>query len=151
MFQSPLASQYHFLPFKLYRTSPTTGEHECIYSEIYNSDSFIKEHDWVQRAPVPDDDWNCKQEKTVAALMFWSDATHLANFGTAKLWPIYMFLGNLSKYTCCRREIVFSWVSPDLMLVGLFQLFVGKGSPTSFAQNLLVRSEFSYTDATWFI
>jgi hypothetical protein len=30
--------------------------------------------------------------------MFWSDATHLANFGTAKLWPIYMFLGNLSKY-----------------------------------------------------
>ena len=35
----------------------------------------------------------------MAALMFWSDSTHLANFGTAKLWPIYMFLGNLSKYT----------------------------------------------------
>ena len=98
-FQSPLASQYHFSPFKLYRTSPTTGEHERIYSEIYNSDSFIKEHDRVQRAPVPDDDWNCKREKIVAALMFWSDSTHLANFGTAKLWPIYMFLGNLSKYT----------------------------------------------------
>jgi len=31
--------------------------------------------------------------------MFWSDTTHLANFGTAKLWPIYMFFGNLSKYT----------------------------------------------------
>ena len=30
--------------------------------------------------------------------MFWSDATHLANFGTAKLWPIYLFFGNLSKY-----------------------------------------------------
>ena len=32
--------------------------------------------------------------------MFWSDSTHLANFGTAKLWPIYMMLGNLSKYVC---------------------------------------------------
>jgi hypothetical protein len=30
--------------------------------------------------------------------MFWSDLTHLANFGTAKLWPIYMLFGNLSKY-----------------------------------------------------
>ncbi|KAJ7185362.1 hypothetical protein C8R46DRAFT_377085 [Mycena filopes] len=30
--------------------------------------------------------------------MFWSDSTHLANFGNAKLWPIYMLFGNLSKY-----------------------------------------------------
>ncbi|TEB23729.1 hypothetical protein FA13DRAFT_1797775 [Coprinellus micaceus] len=31
-------------------------------------------------------------------MMLWSDSTHLANFGTAKLWPVYMALGNLSKY-----------------------------------------------------
>jgi Plavaka transposase len=36
----------------------------------------------------------------VAALMFWSDSTHLANFGTAKLWPIYLLFGNVSKYIC---------------------------------------------------
>ena len=30
--------------------------------------------------------------------MFWSDATHLATFDTAKLWPIYMLFRNLSKY-----------------------------------------------------
>ena len=34
----------------------------------------------------------------IAALMFWSNSTLLANFGTAKLWPIYLFFGNLSKY-----------------------------------------------------
>jgi hypothetical protein len=95
-FQSPLAPQYHFSPFKLYHTSPITGEDERVYSEIYNSDAFIKEHDRVQRAPVPPDDPNCKREKVIAALQFWSDSTHLANFGMAKLWPIYMFLGNLS-------------------------------------------------------
>ena len=99
-FQSPLAPQYHLTPFKLYHTSPITGDDERVYSEIYNSDAFIKEHDRVQRAPVPSDDPNCKREKVVAALRLWSDSTHLANFGMAKLWPIYMFLGNLSKYTC---------------------------------------------------
>jgi hypothetical protein len=34
--------------------------------------------------------------------MFWSDATHLAAFGTAKMWPIYMTFGNLSKYIRCK-------------------------------------------------
>lgn len=30
--------------------------------------------------------------------MFASDATMLASFGTAKIWPLYMFYGNDSKY-----------------------------------------------------
>jgi hypothetical protein len=34
--------------------------------------------------------------------MFWSDATHLATFGTAKLWPIYLLFGNLFKYVRCQ-------------------------------------------------
>lgn len=98
-FESPLASKFHYSPFKLFH-QPVGSEHpERVYSELYNSDAFIKEHDRVQRAPVPEEESNCGLEKVVAALMFWSDATLLANFGTAKLWPIYMFLGNLSKYT----------------------------------------------------
>jgi Plavaka transposase len=38
-------------------------------------------------------------ETVVAAFMFWSDSTHLANFRTASLWPLYTFFGNQSKYT----------------------------------------------------
>jgi hypothetical protein len=30
--------------------------------------------------------------------MFFSDATHLAAFGTAKAWPLYLFFRNLKKY-----------------------------------------------------
>ena len=52
----------------------------------------------MQRAPLPSNEQDCKREKVVAALMFWSDSTHLANFGTAKLWPIYLLFGNVSKY-----------------------------------------------------
>ena len=97
-FESPLASKFHFTPFKLFHQSPGSEAPERVFSELYNSDAFIREHDRVQRAPVPAEESGCAREKVVAALMFWSDATHLANFGTAKLWPIYMFLGNLSKY-----------------------------------------------------
>lgn len=32
--------------------------------------------------------------------MFWLDVTHLASFRDASLWPLYMFLGNQSKYEC---------------------------------------------------
>jgi hypothetical protein len=34
----------------------------------------------------------------VVGLMFASDATMLASFGDAKLWPLYMFFANDSKY-----------------------------------------------------
>lgn len=38
-------------------------------------------------------------ETVVAAIMLSSDSTQLTSFGTASLWPIYLYLGNLSKYT----------------------------------------------------
>ena len=95
-FSSPLASHLHFSPFKLFHKFPS-GE-EQVFSELYNSDVFIEEHDNVQCAPLPPNEPDCKQEKAIAALMFWSDSTHLANFGTTKLWPIYLLFGNVSKY-----------------------------------------------------
>ena len=95
--ESPLASHFHFSPFKAFHRSPS-GKEERIFTELYDSDLFIEEHDNVQRAPLPPDQPDCKLEKVLAALMFWSDSTHLANFGTAKLWPIYLLFGNASKY-----------------------------------------------------
>ncbi|KAF8958622.1 hypothetical protein BDZ97DRAFT_1923519 [Flammula alnicola] len=84
-FSSPLATKFHLSPFKLFHKSPG-GEEERVFSEVYNSNAFIEENDKIQRAPVPPDEplADCKLEKAVAALMFWSDGTHLANFGTAK-------------------------------------------------------------------
>jgi hypothetical protein len=101
-FNSHISEQFHLTPFKLFRTRtlPSGEDDERVYSEMYNSDIFLEEHDRVQRAPT--DDPSCKREKVVAGLMFWSDATHLATFGTAKMWPIYMLLGNLSKYIRCQ-------------------------------------------------
>ncbi|KIY52565.1 hypothetical protein FISHEDRAFT_35026, partial [Fistulina hepatica ATCC 64428] len=105
-FAQPLADKFHFTPFRQYRDIPsppnTSAEDEMyferIHGELYTSEDFVTEHDRVQRLDLHPDDKDCKLERVVAALMFWSDATHLADFGTAKLWPIYMFFGNLSKY-----------------------------------------------------
>jgi hypothetical protein len=98
-FQDPLSHRFHFTPFALTHRSPATNKEQRVYGELYNSDEFINEHKRVQnRSPPPPDDPGCKLEKVIAALMFWSDSTHLTNFGTAALWPIYLYFGNLSKY-----------------------------------------------------
>ncbi|KAL0060724.1 hypothetical protein AAF712_012504 [Marasmius tenuissimus] len=97
-FSNPLSRNFHLSPFKLFHATEDSDEPTRVYTELYNSDAFIKEHDRVQRAELPPENPNCKLERVVAGLMFWSDATQLANFGDAKLWPIYLFFGSLSKY-----------------------------------------------------
>ena len=102
-FENQLADHFHFSPYKLFRKSPITNEDERIFSELYDSDAFITAHDDIQRhGLLPPDDLGCVREKIIAALMFWSDSTHLTDFGTAKIWPIYLVFGNLSKYIRAR-------------------------------------------------
>lgn len=86
--------RFHFSPFKRFWKLPS-GEEERCYDEAYTSDAWIKTHDDLQKQS---NEPGCKLEKVVLGLMFWSDSTHLTSFGTAKVWPLYMFFGNLSKY-----------------------------------------------------
>lgn len=98
--------RFHLHPYKRYWQphGPGTAE-ERIYDEVYTSDAMIEEERKLSRqAPEVIDDntgETCKLEKVVLALMFASDATHLAQFGTAKAWPVYLFYGNESKYDRC--------------------------------------------------
>ncbi|KAJ3991165.1 hypothetical protein F5050DRAFT_1802211 [Lentinula boryana] len=85
-FTDQLASKFHFSPFRLFQKIGDGAQR--IRTDLYDSDAFLQAHDDIQLAPT--DDEHCKREKVVAALMCWSDATQLANFGTAKLWPLYM-------------------------------------------------------------
>ena len=49
----------------------------------------------MQQSPLEE---GCNLPRYILALMFASDATMLASFGTAKLWPLYLCFGNDSKY-----------------------------------------------------
>jgi hypothetical protein len=87
------ASQYHISPFKEYWQPSADDPVERLYSEIYSSDTVIEEHRAIQNL-MP----KCGLEKVIIPIMLWSDSTQLASFGNASLWPIYLYLGNLSKY-----------------------------------------------------
>jgi hypothetical protein len=87
------SSQYHIAPFKEFWQAGPDSPVERLYSEVYTSDVMIEAHQSIQNSML-----DCKLEKVVIPLMLWSDSTQLASFGNALLWPIYLFLGNLSKY-----------------------------------------------------
>jgi hypothetical protein len=70
---------------------------ERVWGELYTSNAFLDaERDLINANN--DSSHPC----VIAAFMLWSDSTHLAQFGQAKAWPIYAYLGNQSKYTRCK-------------------------------------------------
>lgn len=91
------AQHFHLFPFKAYWHPDRANPPQRIYSELYNSDAYLEEHERIRAAHG-----TSEIEVVVASIMLWSDSTQLANFGTASLWPIYLFLGNQSKYMRCK-------------------------------------------------
>ncbi|KAI0073998.1 hypothetical protein K474DRAFT_1602340, partial [Panus rudis PR-1116 ss-1] len=106
-FEDPSSESFHYIPFKEFwntqtpSSTPNTpdpdNEAERMFSEIYNSDAMLEEDANLRAQPrEPEDDKDV--EYAIAALLPYSDSTRLANFGSASLWPIYLFFGNQSKY-----------------------------------------------------
>lgn len=94
-FREASAERFHLTPYKMFFQPSPNEPPERIYGEVYSSPAMLEMHEAIRaNPPVPD----CKLETVIAAMMIWSDSTHLASFGTASLWPIYMFIGNQSKY-----------------------------------------------------
>jgi hypothetical protein len=94
-YEDPSAEQVHISPYEEFWQSRPNSPPERIYSELYNSNAFILEHEKVRSQPRH----GCELETVIAAIMMSSDYTHLTSFGNAGLWPIYLYLGGLSKYT----------------------------------------------------
>jgi hypothetical protein len=70
-----------------------------VHGELYMSPAYLEAQREIQEYPGEP---GCDLPRVVVALMFWSDATHLTSFGNAKLWPLYLFFGNESKYRRCK-------------------------------------------------
>ncbi|THG97733.1 hypothetical protein EW026_g4333 [Hermanssonia centrifuga] len=116
-YQDPSAQHFNYIPYKLFCQKstifggpesedseepedcapPLEADLERIYTEVWTCDAMLEEDLKIRAQPRnPDDDDNV--EYAIAPLMLWSDSTHLANFGTASLWPIYMYFASLTKY-----------------------------------------------------
>jgi hypothetical protein len=92
----PAAEKFHTIPFKAYwKPSPDAPE-ERIYSEMYTGDAWNAEYEKIRNDAQSGP--NAHLEAFMIALLLWSDSTALAQFGDAQLWPIYLYIGNQSKY-----------------------------------------------------
>lgn len=90
---------FHYEPYTLLWRPTETSDDVRVYGELYTSPAFLEAHQNLQNSPGEP---GCGLPRVVAAMMFWSDVTHLTSFGTAKLWPCYLFFGNESKYRRCK-------------------------------------------------
>jgi len=114
--QSPKSEMYHWVPFKLLHQTSST--HLQTYTDIYNSNAMLEEDAKIRAmGQYPDD--NPDTEIAILAMLFWSDSTHLTSFGTATVWPIYLYFGNLSKYACRRPNAHAAHHIAYIPLVGL--------------------------------
>jgi len=118
------ASAFHLSPFRRLWKDPLDDHQERVFDELYTSDSWLDAQDDLQKLPMEP---GCKLERVIASLMFFSDATHLANFGTAKAWPLYLYFGNLTKYArsapksgACHLVGFLPSVSSPIILVRVF-------------------------------
>ena len=88
-------SLFHYDPYELRWQPPHKEQENQVYGDLFSSDAFLKAHRELQASPPES---NCDLPRVVVGLMFASDSTQLTAFGSAKLWPLYLFFGNKSKY-----------------------------------------------------
>ena len=97
---STAGGPFEHTPFTEWWCPPGSATPIRVYGEAYSSDIAVKLYEEIKGIPPPADHPNI--ESVVVLLMLGSDATHLASFGTASLWPVYVFFGNTSKYESSR-------------------------------------------------
>jgi Plavaka transposase len=93
------ARLFHMEPYELLWHRVNGQDPIRVQGELYTSPAFVDIHRELQESPGEP---GCDLPRVIAALMFWSDVTHLTAFGNAKVWPLYLFFGNDSKYRRCK-------------------------------------------------
>lgn len=100
--KDPLLSKHRqFNGYELWHKDPVTGETERVFGEIFTSDAFLEEETRIRALPRNPEDTD-DVEYVVFPWGLYSDGTHLANFGTASLWPVYAYDLGLPKDVCSK-------------------------------------------------
>lgn len=87
--------RFYYEPYELRWHPPHQAQDVGVHGELFTSQAFLEAHHQLQQMETAP---GCNLPRRIVALMFWSDATQLTSFGDAKLWPLYVFFGNNSKY-----------------------------------------------------
>jgi hypothetical protein len=95
-FQNAPRYLLHYTLYQLWQCLPD-GTFEQVFTEFYNLKAWLAEH-----LRICHDFRGCMRgavETVIAGIIFYLDSTHLAQFGTKKAWPIYMFFAKEPKYS----------------------------------------------------
>lgn len=136
-YQEVAAKTFHTKPYKLFWQPDDDGPPERIITELYTSDAMLQEQEKLNSQPHEPD---CNLETVIAAIMLWSDSTHLASFGNASLWPIYLFIGNQSKYI---RGKPTSFAAHHLAYIPKVFLYLNFKTRTNYVRSCLIPSKTS--------
>jgi hypothetical protein len=98
VYRSDEVLSFNLIPFEQYWKPSEDAPPERIYSEIFSSQVMLDADAEVYKHCLENDSDPAVLETVIVPLLLYSDSTHLANFGTASSWPIYMFFGGQSKY-----------------------------------------------------
>ncbi|KAJ4488967.1 hypothetical protein C8J55DRAFT_558004 [Lentinula edodes] len=90
------AAEFHLRGFKQMWNREGHAQPIRIYGEVYTSDAYLTMEKEVLVSPLEP---GCDLERVIVPIMAYSDSTHLPSFGSASLWPGYLWFGSQSKYS----------------------------------------------------
>ena len=89
----------HIRPFEEWWWPTDDSDPVCIYLDVYTSDTMLQlERELEETLKTTSDPQLEGLETFILAVLLYSDATNLTQFGQVSLWPVYMFIRNTSKY-----------------------------------------------------
>ena len=98
VYQSNVVKSFNHIPFKEYWKPSEDSPPKCLYEEIYSSQAMLDADDEICKSGQLSDSGKLDLKAISIPLLLYSDSTHLASFGTASSWPVYMFFGSQSRY-----------------------------------------------------
>lgn len=97
VYQSDAVRSFEHVPFKHFWQPSKDSPPERLYGEIFSSDAMLDADNDICTCCMENSD-ESDLEAISVPLLLYSDATHLANFGSASCWPVYLLFGSQSKY-----------------------------------------------------
>lgn len=98
VYQSDVVQSFNYIPFKQFWKSSKDTSSKHLYKELFSSQAMLDTDNKIYKFCVDNDLNNSDLEAVSVLILLYSDLTHLASFGTASCWPVYMFFESQSKY-----------------------------------------------------
>jgi len=88
----------HIQPFEEWWKPSESEDSVRVYSDVYTSDAMLEADRQLRDSLKGATSIGPQLETFILSVLFYSDSTCLTAFSNATLWPMYMYIGNESKY-----------------------------------------------------